>query len=237
MSKKSRSSNVAAVILGRSPVQDAVYAKKNGADMLELRLDQFRSLKSDYLTGTIKEIKKKTRLPIIATLRRSSEEKFLPIRRRISEEKRLAILSSILPLVDLVDIELSAGTIIKRVISRAHSLNKKVIVSCHNFKKTPASKELVSLTKDAGKIGADIVKVAAFARTEEDVARLMTLAYLSKIRPIVAIAMGSKGSVSRLIAPVFGSCISYAAVTKKAAPGQLTLRNSKFKARSARLRF
>ena len=80
MSKKSRSSNVAAVILGRSPVQDAVYAKKNGADMLELRLDQFRSLKSDYLTGTIKEIKKKTRLPIIATLRRSSEEKFLPIR-------------------------------------------------------------------------------------------------------------------------------------------------------------
>ena len=218
-----KGSQVAAVILGKSPVKDAIYAKKAGADMLELRLDQFKSIKLQYLTATIKEIKAKTRLPLIATLRYSSEEKFLPLRHRIKEKERLDIIMGILPLIDLVDIELSARTIIKTVIFAAHSLRKKVIVSCHNFKKTPALKELSAIDRNARQKGADIVKISAFARSEEDAARLMVWTYRSKIRPIVTIAMGNKGSVFRLIAPIFGSRITYAAVTKKAAPGQLTL--------------
>lgn len=214
---------VAAVILGRAPIRDAVRARKAGADMLELRLDQFRSLRLEYLTGIIKEIKKKTRLSIIATLRYRGEEKFLPVRHRISEEKRFVILSFILPLVDLIDIELSAKKIIRRVISRAHAAGKKVIVSYHNFKKTPGLKELDSIAGESRKKGADIVKIAAFARSQKDLARLMMFTHECKIRPIVTIAMGKRGSISRIIAPLFGSCITYAAATRKAAPGQFNL--------------
>jgi len=223
MRRKNKGVQVAAVILGRAPVKDAVYAKKAGASMLELRLDQFKSIELQYLTSTIKEVKRRTHLPVIATMRLRGKEKFLPLQHRIKEDKRLEILSGILPLVDLVDIELSAKMIIKRVISRAHSLDKKVIVSYHNFKKTPTLRELDSIAREARKKGADIVKLATFALKEEDVARLMTFTHLSRIRPIVTIAMGSIGSVSRLIAPIFGSSITYVAVTKKAAPGQLTL--------------
>ena len=229
MRKKTKGSRIAAVILGKFPIKDAVYAKKAGADMLELRLDQFKSIKLQYLTATIKEIKAKTRLPLIATMRSSSEEKFLPLRHQIKEKERLNIIMGILPLVDLVDIELSARTIIKTVIFAAHSLHKKVIVSCHNFKKTPSFKELSAIDRKARQKGADIVKIAAFARSEEDVARLMVFTYISKIRPIVTIAMGKKGALSRLIAPIFGSRITYAAVTKKAAPGQLSLSSLKNK--------
>jgi 3-dehydroquinate dehydratase-1 len=219
-----KKTNIAAVIFGRSPVKDAVSAKKAGAGMLELRLDQFKSLELQYLTAVIKEIKKKTRLPLIATLRYKGEEKFLPLRHRISEDKRLRIISSILPLVNIVDIELRSR-IVKAVISRAHKLNKKVIVSCHNFEKTPSLKKLGSIAGEAKRKGADIVKIAAFARSREDVTRLMAFTYLSKIRPLVTVSMGSLGSISRIIAPLFGSCITYAAITKKAAPGQLSLIN------------
>ncbi len=217
---------IAAVILGKAPIRDAVYAKKNGADMLELRIDQFRSLKLDYLAATINEMKKKTRLPVIATLRYRGEENFLPVRHRISEDKRLAILSSILPLVDFVDIELRAG-IAKAVISRAHAMGKKVIVSYHNFKKTPPDKILDAIAKKAKRAGADIVKITTFANTSKDVARLMVFTYLSKARPIITIAMGRAGAVSRLIAPIFGSCITYAAAAKKAAPGQFSITSLK----------
>lgn len=214
---------IAAVILGKSPVVDALRAKKQGADILELRLDQFKSLKPDYLARTIKEIKRKTHLPLIATLRHRSEEKFLPPRYRLSEDMRYEMLSGILPLVEAVDIELRAKTIIRPLIRRAHSLNKKVIVSYHNFKKTPSFKELASIAREARGTGADIVKITALARREEEVARLMVFTYLSRVRPLVTISMGPIGSISRLISPIFGSCIVYAAVTKKAAPGQFTL--------------
>ena len=214
---------IAAVILGKSPVVDALRAKKQGADILELRLDQFKSLKPDYLAKTIKEIKRKTHLPLIATLRHRNEEKFLPPRYRLSEDMRYEMLSGILPLVEAVDIELRAKTIIRPLIRRAHSMNKKVIVSYHNFKKTPSFKELASIAREARGTGADIVKITAMARREEEVARLMVFTYLSSVRPLVTISMGPIGSISRLIAPIFGSSLVYAAVTRKAAPGQFTL--------------
>jgi 3-dehydroquinate dehydratase-1 len=214
---------IAGVILGKSPVADAVLARKRGADVLELRLDQFKSLKLDYFIRTIREIKRKTHLPLIATLRHWNEEKFLPQRYRLSEDMRYKMLTGILPLVEAIDIELRAKTIVKPLIDEAHSLNKKVIVSYHNFKKTPSFKELASLAREAKGTGADIVKITTLARREEEVARLMVFTYLSSVRPLVTISMGPIGSISRLIAPIFGSCLVYAAVTKKAAPGQISL--------------
>lgn len=214
---------LAAVILGRSPVRDAIYAKDAGADMLELRIDQFRSLRPDYLAMTIRDIKRKTHLPIIATLRYRKEEGFLPVRHRINENRRLEILLGILPLVEFVDIELRSE-ISGRVIAAAHSFKKKVIISYHNFKRTPPLKELTSIARKSISRKADIVKIATFARKDEDVARLMAFTYLCKIRPLITISMGNIGSISRTIAPLFGSCISYVAVTRKTAPGQLLLK-------------
>lgn len=221
-----KKAKIAAVILGEAPVEDSRKARRQGADILELRLDQFKRLEIGYLLNTIKEIKKKTHLPVIATLRSRGEEKFLPLRHRISEKKRLEIILQILPLVDIVDIELSAKQINRRIISRAHSMNKKVIVSYHNFKSTPPFKKLASIVRGAKNIEADIVKIAAFAKNKSDIARLMVFTHTSaRVKPLVTVSMGKLGFISRIVSPFFGSEIIYTAADKKSAPGQFRIGN------------
>jgi 3-dehydroquinate dehydratase type I len=61
------------------------------------------------------------------------------------------------------------------------------------------------------------------ARGRDDVTRVLRFWVESSI-PTVAIAMGPLGTISRVIAPLFGSLFTYAFVgEREVAPGQLPL--------------
>jgi 3-dehydroquinate dehydratase I len=182
--------------------------KKSGVDILEIRFDLINA-DIPSLCVYVDKIKKTTGFPCIGTIRETEENR----------ETRMDMFKAVIPFVDAVDVEIDAS-INRQVI--AHAAGKTVIVSEHDFEKTPDNAHLEGIVDKAYALGADIVKIAAMAHSRYDVARLLSFASACD-KPLVVIAMGAWGSVSRVLAPVFGSLFTYGFLNKSVAPGQLSI--------------
>ena len=191
-------------------------AKRLGARIFELRIDRFPSLKENFILKKIR-FYRGLGLPLIATIRRREEGGG----RRIPEAKRLELFKKVLPWVEAVDLELASKKIIRALTPLAHRKGKRVIVSYHNFKGTPSDGTLRSTIEKGKRAGADLVKIAVTPKKEGDVGRLLLLTHRNKGRGIVSIAMGAKGQVTRFLAPLFGSPLTYSFAGRPQAPGQL----------------
>ena len=56
---------------------------------------------------------------------------------------------------------------------------------------------------------------------------LIVLNVLSKVENTIGISMGDIGRYTRIIAPLFGSPITFASLDNKSAPGQLDIQTTK----------
>ncbi|MGZ7044667.1 MAG: type I 3-dehydroquinate dehydratase [Methanobacterium sp.] len=188
-------------------------AIKSGADILEFRIDALRNPVADEVNNIIKEIN----YPIIATNRMKDEGGFF----KGSDEERTSLLIEVAPNVDIVDIELQTDEEFRQKVINA---SKSTIVSYHNFKNTPSSNELLDIVKMEQEIG----NIAKFAVMPEDYKDTLTvLEVLSEVQNTIGIAMGDMGRYTRLVAPVFGSPITYASIDKESALGQLDVQTTK----------
>jgi 3-dehydroquinate dehydratase-1 len=196
--------------LGKNPVNSAAGAKKLGADILELRIDLLDSDARQALLDI-----KKGGMPVIITNRMRDEGGAWAG----SEYERIRTLVSLLPLADAVDIELCAE---KRdyVVEKARGAGKTVIISTHDFQKTPETAVMAGMLKESFKAGADIAKLAVMPSSLEDVLHLLEVTLYAK-GAVCTIAMGEIGRHSRIIAPVYGSVMTYGYVENATAPGQL----------------
>jgi len=187
-------------------------------DLVEFRADLFASLEYDSLLCLAASF---TATPTIFTVRSKQEGGgFLG-----SESKRLSLFKKMMPHnISAVDIELSAKTILPDLIDNAHEQEKTVIVSFHNFDKTPSNMELEKILRRAKAAGADIVKIATFAKDHQDIQRLAQFTVANASQNIVTIAMGEIGSLSRLFFPALGSLLTYTTYGDKTAPGQIDCR-------------
>jgi 3-dehydroquinate dehydratase-1 len=196
--------------IGEEPFDSAKRAKELGADILELRIDL---LDSDAHLA-LQDIKK-TGLPVIITNRMKQEGGAW----KGSEDERIRTLISFLPMADAVDIELCAkdsGAVVKK----ARDAGKTVIISTHDFQKTPGNDVMKRIISDSFAAGADIAKLVVMPNSLADVLRLLDVTLLAKAA-VCTIAMGEKGRYSRVVAPLYGSVMTYGYVEKATAPGQL----------------
>ncbi len=216
---------VAGVIVegvGKGTIKKALSA---GADLLELRIDTFRQRDPRNLVRDLERLKAvegARSIPLVITVRSKAEGGLYTI----ADKKRLEIFQALMPFADYVDIELSSGTILKDVVRSAGRSKTKVIVSYHNFRSTPCPGRLRAVIAKARASGADIVKIATFARHRAD---LQTLALVllegaGGGSNLIVIAMGALGASTRVFFPVLGSLICYGSVTASTAPGQLPVR-------------
>lgn len=196
--------------IGEKPVDSAKRAKQLGADVLELRID----LLSVDALAVLQEIKR-TGLPVIITNRMKQEGGAWAG----TEEERIQKLISLLPMADAIDIELCAKDR-SMVVKKAREAGKTVIISTHDFQKTPETSIIRKLICDSIDAGADIAKLAVMPGSFDDVLRLLDVTLHAKAA-VCTIAMGEKGRHSRIIAPVYGSVMTYGYVEKATAPGQL----------------
>ena len=121
-----------------------------------------------------------------------------------------------------VDIEFDGPVDWKKdMVSFAKKLGKKVIISYHDFERTPTTAELNTLVESMQKEGADLVKLACLADSPVACARLLSL--YERYKNILVIGMGPHGSITRIAAPFLGAPFTFAAGRAgKTAPGQLT---------------
>lgn len=221
---------VVAVILEK-PLETSKKAAKKGADILEIRLDLLGIRDLERAAEIIREIKSEARLPVIATNRSRAEGGKWEGAEEDRTELLMGLLKSPFSLkdgLDAVDIELSASREERdKVIKAAKDHGKTVIVSSHYFSKTPSPREMKAILEEMFLAGADIAKLAVMPQSMEDVLNLLrvTLDFRNAEKSICTIAMGKPGKHTRVVAPLYGSVLTYASVESgaAAAPGQLPI--------------
>ena len=191
-------------------------------DILEWRMDSFGSFECEKLCAAYKTLKEKTKKPILCTLRTSREGGKADLSRTEYKGLLTCFLKEARP--DAIDIEFGRGDI-EKLIALAKAQSVPVITSFHDFKKTASESILWNKLKRMEDIGADVLKIAVMPRTENDVLKLFSILLRAKTinRPIIAIAMGELGKLSRITGSIFGSCATFAGFGKVSAPGQLDL--------------
>lgn len=126
----------------------------------------------------------------------------------------------------LVDIEIETRDELKqRVINKAKERNCKVIISMHNFKKTPDREKLLEVMHREKEEGADIGKIVTMANSMEDCYRILGLLLEAKKEsfPLLAFAMGDLGRFIRIVALLYGAPFMYAFLKEETGPGQLSV--------------
>jgi 3-dehydroquinate dehydratase-1 len=100
-----------------------------------------------------------------------------------------------------------------------------VVMSSHDFEKTPSRDEIVARLSAQQKLGADVVKIAVMPTSHRDVITLMDATELfvatDATRPVITMSMGGLGVVSRLAGETSGSCLSFGSAGASSAPGQI----------------
>lgn len=132
--------------------------------------------------------------------------------------------------IAFLDLDLSTKQSIIGKIKKNHP-KMKLIISYHDFKKTPELKELQRIATKILKKEADIIKIATKAtRPEDSLTMLSLLGHLSaRKKAAICLCMGFHGKLTRLTGHLFGNYLMYAPMrtAHKTAAGQITAVNLK----------
>ena len=188
------------------------------ADLVELRIDRMRNPELERLLRS-------KRTPVIATNRPRREGGGFSG----TEKERVAILIEAVRLgAEYVDVEASTDPDLKAELrSTLAERPAKLIVSWHDFSGTPPEEILQEKLTACMMDGPDIAKIVTHASEAADCLRLLGIIPFARQRgqAIIAFCMGGRGRISRLMAPLLGSVISYASLEPEeaSAPGQMTI--------------
>lgn len=194
-------------------VQKGVIPKKAlvGADILEIWADKLNKKQSSEIVKKAGELKK----PLI----------YKVTAKTFSKLNKDVLLAS-----KYIDVDFECD---KNLIKKIRKEYKKleIIISHHNFEKTPYEKELKKLTIKMLKKKPDIIKLALFARSISDSFRILDFLQELNKKGIkaICIGMGEFGVLTRFAGDLFGDYMMYFAPDKrnKSAPGQITIQEFK----------
>lgn len=206
--------------------EEANFLKDIDLDLVEWRVDFFEYVedieKVKEALIDIRSILPNT--PILFTFRSHKEGGNKEISTSFYFELNKIIVET--GLVDIIDVELfNDEKSVKDLISKAHAKNVLVIISNHDFHKTPSKEEIISRLRKAQELGGDLPKIAVMPNCTADVLTLLDATNTMKEqyanRPFITMSMAGKGVISRLAGEVFGSALTFGAVKKASAPGQV----------------
>lgn len=108
------------------------------------------------------------------------------------------------------------------LLDYASKKNCDVVISYHNFEKTPSLDDLKGIFYTCFEKGASLAKIACMAQNKEDSERLMSLYNLEGRK--VVLGMGEEGKITRIKAIELGAEFTFLSVdgNEKTAPGQLS---------------
>lgn len=207
-------------------LEEAEYLLTIDLDVVEWRVDFFDDVndteKVKSALGDIRAVLED--IPLVFTFRSAKEggekevskDYYLKLNKTIAESGQ----------VDFIDVELfNEEEDVKNLIKVAHENNVLVIISNHDFDKTPSKEEIVSRLRKAQELGGDLPKIAVMPKSPADVLTLLEATTIMSEqyadRPIITMSMAGKGVISRLAGELFGSSMTFGAAKKASAPGQI----------------
>jgi len=221
-------------------LEQAAAADREPCELIEWRADYYDTGAAakragrydvDSYAEILEKIRTVTGKPVIFTMRTADEGGIAEMDRNdyCDFVRNAAEVSQ----ADIIDVEAFGGDSgfegekMTFIVSYIYDQDKKVILSNHDFKRTPDPEEIVRRLCIMNSLDADISKVAFMPENDEDVLKLLEAARIMKDnyadKPFIAISMGEAGQASRVCGGSFGSAISYATIGAPSAPGQMSV--------------
>lgn len=206
----------------------AKEAVSAGADIVEWRADFYEELAEEEKTAELlnRLCDILGQIPLLFTIRTKGEGGNRQIITKDYVNYNLAAAKT--GKTDLVDVEVFGDQEEKKtLIAEIQALGVKVIASSHDFEKTDSKEALLDRFKTMETSGADILKIAVMPDEFEDVVSIMQATKeMTRIteKPLISMAMGQTGTMSRISGENFGSCLTFGTVGAASAPGQLPVK-------------
>jgi 3-dehydroquinate dehydratase/shikimate dehydrogenase len=180
-------------------------AKKYSANLIEVRIENINPT-------VFNNILKDKSVEKIITFREEkiNKESFVQIKNLYN-----AVISAG---VEFIDIDFKWGKKFVDELTR-NVRNSRVILSYHDFRKTPSLARLKIILNKMMKVKAHSYKISVYANSVEDnvkIFQLLEYAHKNKIK-LTAHCMGELGKVSRILGKKFGSYLTYSSLNEKSA--------------------
>ncbi|MCY3031472.1 MULTISPECIES: type I 3-dehydroquinate dehydratase [Aerococcus] len=192
-------------------------------DLIEWRIDHFDDVLEEGAVAALShKLKGACPKPLLITFRTQHEGGAC----QLDDEGYQKLYQTIIAEADfeLLDIEMMMPEdMVTTLIDRAHQKGIKVILSNHDFDKTPKKETIIDRLSRMEEKGADIAKIAVMPNENADVVTLLNATferYQVAETPLITMSMGQLGMVSRLAGELFGSQASFGALGQVSAPGQ-----------------
>lgn len=188
-----------------------------GADYVEIRFDFLNLSEMAQAMSISNMINKKA----VYTLRAPDEGGHFKgsTAQRIAWLKKLAASKPM-----LLDVELNTIKYNTCLTDYLKAQNVSLLISWHDFEKTPQDAELKRLLYEMRTYSQNI-KMVATAQTTVDSLRLLDLYENARELNLIAFAMGDAGVISRVLCVIIGNApFTYASLEKAISPGQLTIK-------------
>lgn len=205
--------------------QAQVIANTADADLAEFRIDLL-SFASDtkQVIALGHELKKILgHKPMIATIRTKNEGGQLEISDADYGKTYQAYLKN--PFMDWLDVEMFRDQkVVSEIVQKAHQKKVLVVMSNHDFQKTPSQDEIEKRLLKQDQMGADVLKIAVMPKSKQDVFTLMnaTLKVSQQTtKPLLTMSMGQLGTISRVATANMGGSYSFGMIGQASAPGQI----------------
>ena len=213
-------------------LSEVAVLKQVDVDVVEWRMDWFEDIMNFTKACEMLQILRDAlgEMPILATFRTKQEGG----EKAIAKADYVALYKAIVATqqADLIDVELFTGeNEVKAILEDAHAHHVAVVMSNHDFAKTPSYDEILTRLKAMQSLGADIPKIAVMPQNKADVLTLLsatnTMYEEFADRPIITMSMAGTGAISRVCGEVFGSALTFGAAKKASAPGQVAVADLK----------
>ena len=208
-------------------LEEVEILKNLDYDVLEWRVDFFKDVTNiDKVKQTLQVIREIIgEKPIIFTFRSFKEGGHFEVTTAFYFELNKTIATS--KLIEVMDVELfNDEEDILELVNVAHDNGVVVIISNHDFEKTPSKDVIISRLCKAQELGGDIPKIAVMPTCAADVITLLDATRIMNERyangPIISMSMAGKGAISRISGELFGSALTFGAAKKSSAPGQIS---------------
>lgn len=195
------------------------------ADAVEFRLDAWEKFGDTEahaaIIGKVKAILGP--LPLLVTVRTAFEGGLA----KISEQAYRRIFMALIENggIDMIDGEEARCD--DAMIKAAHEAGIGLILSYHDFRKTPSEKMMTETLMRMEKRGADIAKIAVMPSGREDISTILRASRVARSKlsiPRLIIGMGPEGLLTRVAGEALGFCLTFATCGNESAPGQIDSR-------------
>lgn len=209
-------------------LQETSAAAAKRPDLLEWRVDFYEGIADPARVAALAPRLRDAAagIPVLFT-RRSPREGGQQCALREDQVPALYAAACASGAVDLLDAEMASDPQqldALRETARRHGCG--LLLSFHDFSRTPPLEDLLARFRQAAALGADIAKIAVMPQQVGDVLVLLqaTLQASRELAiPVAGMSMGALGVPSRVCGGAFGSALTFAVGQAASAPGQVPI--------------